>query len=254
MNLTNIAKKILNERQYRPMGKATLSINQSYPYSLSTDDFNVKQLPWGDVSYNGQEFIVRTAKGNAKYPWPKGKIGTLELSDSDFTMTEDTWGNNPSAAGGMSPGRAPTATTPPPAQSGNVVDISQSFRNFKLDLEKNEDAITKKFVEELKKQFLKKTVTANASKGSVGQIEKEYSINVSDVKIYFIKDKYYVVLVGSEPDSTESEYYLNDSQIQVNPATSSSTQQSGLRNVGGIVPMKPTPAGSPVAKNILPQG
>jgi len=254
MNLTNIAKKILNERQYRPMGKATLSINQSYPYSLSTDDFNVKQLPWGDVSYNGQEFIVRTAKGNAKYPWPKGKIGTLELSDSDFTMTEDTWGNNPSAAGGMSPGRAPTATTPPPAQSGNVVDISQSFRNFKLDLEKNEDAITKKFVEELKKQFLKKTVSVNASKGSVGQIEKEYSINVSDVKIYFIKDKYYVVLVGSEPDSTESEYYLNDSQIQVNPATSSSTQQSGLRNVGGIVPMKPTPAGSPVAKNILPQG
>lgn len=254
MNLTNIAKKILNERQYRPMGKATLSINQSYPYSLSTDDFNVKQLPWGDVSYNGQEFIVRTAKGNAKYPWPKGKIGTLELSDSDFTMTEDTWGNNPSAAGGMSPGRAPTATTPPPAQSGNVVDISQSFRNFKLDLEKNEDAITKKFVEELKKQFLKKTVSVNASKGSVGQIEKEYSINVSDVKIYFIKDKYYVVLVGSEPDSTESEYYLNDSQIQVNPAASSSTQQSGLRNVGGIVPMKPTPAGSPVAKNILPQG
>jgi len=169
-------------------------------------------------------------------------------------LKEDSWGTNPSAGGGMSPGRAPTATTPPPAQSGNVVDISQSFRNFKLDLEKNEDAITKKFVEELKKQFLKKTVSVNASKGSVGQIEKEYSINVSDVKIYFIKDKYYVVLVGSEPDSTESEYYLNDSQIQVNPATSSSTQQSGLRNVGGIVPMKPTPAGSPVAKNILPQG
>ena len=64
-------------------------------------------------------------------------------------LKEDSWGNNPSAAGGMSPGRAPTATTPPPAQSGNVVDISQSFRNFKLNLEKNEEAIVK----EIKKSF-----------------------------------------------------------------------------------------------------
>jgi hypothetical protein len=170
-------------------------------------------------------------------------------------LKEDSWGTNPSAAGGMSPGRAPTATTPPPAQSGNVVDISQSFRNFKLNLEKSEDAIVKKFVEELKKQFLKKTVTANASKGSIGQIEKDYTIAVSDVQVRYMKDKYYVVFSGKEGNASQSDYYLDDSQIQVNPATTaSSTQQSGLRNVGGIVPMKPTPAGSPVAKNILPQG
>jgi hypothetical protein len=47
-------------------------------------------------------------------------------------------------------GRAPTATTPPASQSGNVVDISQSFRNFKVGLEKQEDAAVKKFNEELK--------------------------------------------------------------------------------------------------------
>jgi hypothetical protein len=70
-----------------------------------------------------------------------------------------------------------------------------------------------------------------------------------------MKDKYYVVFSGKEGNASQSDYYLDDSQIQVNPATTaSSTQQSGLRNVGGIVPMKPTPAGSPVAKNILPQG
>jgi hypothetical protein len=168
-------------------------------------------------------------------------------------LNEDTWGNNPSAAGGMSPGRAPTATTPPPSQSGNVVDISQSFRNFKLNLEKQEDAAVKKFSEELKKQFLKKTVTVNASKGSVGQIEKEYTITVSDVQTRYMKDKYYVVFVGKEGNASQSEYYLDDSQIQVNPPTSSAPQ-SGLKNVGGIVPLKPTPAGAPVAKNILPQG
>jgi hypothetical protein len=168
-------------------------------------------------------------------------------------LKEDTWGNNPSAAGGMSPGRAPTATTPPPAQSGNVVDISQSFRNFKLNLEKQEDAAVKKFSEELKKQFLKKTVTVNASKGSVGQIEKEYTLTVSDIQTRYMKDKYYVVFIGKEGNASQSEYYLDDSQVQVNPATSS-VPQSGLKNVGGIVPLKPTPAGAPVAKNILPQG
>ncbi len=173
-------------------------------------------------------------------------------------LKEDSWGTNPSAAGGMSPGRAPTATTPPPAQSGNVIDISQSFRNFKLNLEKNEETVVKKFVEELKKQFLKKTVTVNASKGSVGQIEKEYTITVNDIQVRYMKDKYYVVFSGRDGEASQSDFYLDDSQIEVNPAKTepepSPTQQSGLRNVGGIVPMAPTPAGSPVAKNILPQG
>lgn len=169
-------------------------------------------------------------------------------------LTEDSWGTNPSAAGGMSPGRAPTANPPPPAQSGNTIDISQSFRNFKLELEKQEDASVKKFTEELKKKFLKKTATVQASKGSVGQIEKDYTISVNNIEIRYMKDKYYVVFIGKEGNASDSEYYLDDSLIQVNPATSTPTAQSGLRNVGGIVPMKPTPAGAPVAKNILPQG
>lgn len=169
-------------------------------------------------------------------------------------LSEDSWGTNPSAAGGMSPGRAPTANPPPPSQSGNTIDISQSFRNFKLELEKQEDASVKKFENELKNKFLKKTVTVQASKGSVGQIEKDYTILVSNVEILYMKDKYYVVFVGKEGNAGESEYYLDDSLVKVNPAISSTSQQSALRNVGGIVPMKPTPVGATVAKNILPQG
>lgn len=171
-------------------------------------------------------------------------------------LSEDSWGTNPSAAGGMSPGRAPTANPPPPAQSGNTVDISQSFRNFKLELEKQEDASIKKFENELKSKFLKKTATVQASKGSVGQIEKDYTVAVSNIEVRYMKDKYYVVFIGKEGNASEAEYYLDDSLIEVNPITkaSASAPQSALRNVGGIVPMKPTPAGSPVAKNILPQG
>lgn len=168
-------------------------------------------------------------------------------------LNEDTWGNNPSAAGAMSPGRTPTATTPPPAQSGNVVDISNDFKNFKLELEKQEDATIKKFTNSLKSKFKGKTTKVNASKGSVGQIEKEYTVTVSDIETRYMKDKYYVVFIGKEGNASQSEYYLDDSQIQVNPATSSAPQ-SGLKNVGGVVPLKPTPAGAPVAKNILPQG
>lgn len=170
-------------------------------------------------------------------------------------LNEDTWGNNPSAAGGMSPGRTPTATTPPPSQSGNNVDISQDFRNFKLELEKQEDATVKKFVEGLKKKFLKKTVSVSASKGSVGQIEKEYSILVNNIDVRYMKDQYYVVFSGKEGNASESEYYLDDSQIQVNPPTTPAPAiQSGLRNVGGVVPLQPTSAMAPTAKNILPQG
>ena len=52
------------------------------------------------------------------------------------------------------------------------------------------------------------------------------------------------------------EYYLEDSKIQINPATSSSSipQQSGLKNVGGMVPLRPTNNMASTAKNILPQG
>ena len=74
-------------------------------------------------------------------------------------LREDSFGNNPSAAGSMSPGRSPTANTPPPSQSGNIIDISQSFRDFRLELERQEDASVKKFANELKNKFLKKTVT-----------------------------------------------------------------------------------------------
>ena len=70
-----------------------------------------------------------------------------------------------------------------------------------------------------------------------------------------MKDKYYVVFIGKEGDSNQSEYYLDDSQIEVNPDTmSSDTTQPSLRNVGGIVPMKPTSAVFSSPKNILPQG
>jgi hypothetical protein len=172
-------------------------------------------------------------------------------------LKEDTWGNNPSAAGGMSPGRVPTATTPPPAQSGNVVDISNEFKNFKVELEKQRDTATKKLIEKLNKSFLKKQAKVNASKGSIGQVEKEYDILVTGIDVRHMKDTFYIVFKGKEGKASEAEYYVEDSQITVNPVNPSSPTsqpQSSLKTAGGMVPLKPTSQMAPVAKNILPQG
>lgn len=171
----------------------------------------------------------------------------MNLTDiAKRVLKEDTWGNNPSAAGGMSPGRAPTAVQPPAAQSGNMIDISNLFKNFKTELEKQEDASMKKLADNLKKSFLKKTVKVKASKGSVGQIEKEYDVAVTNIDVRYMKDKYYIVFTGKEGDQSDAEYYLDDSVIQVNPVTSTApSSPAAAKGIGGIVPMKPLNIVSP---------
>jgi hypothetical protein len=170
-------------------------------------------------------------------------------------LNEDSWGTNPSAGGSMSPGISPTAISPAPSQSGNVIDISNEFKNFKVELEKQRDVATKKLVDKLNKSFLKKQAKVNASKGSVGQVEKEYDIFVTGIDVRHMKDKFYIVFKGKEGKASEAEYYVEDSQITVNPAAPATSQpQSALKTAGGMVPLKPTSQMAPVAKNILPQG
>lgn len=173
-------------------------------------------------------------------------------------LNEDSWGTNPAAAGSMSPGRAPTAVTPPPSQSANVQNIIQSFRNFKLGIEQQEEAAVKKFVTELKNKFLKKTVSVDASKGGIKQPNaKQYTITVTDIDVKYMDDTYYIVFTGNEAGKKDThDYYLEDSKISVNPATSQAPaqQQSALKNVGGVVPLQPTSHMAPTAKSILPTG
>lgn len=162
-------------------------------------------------------------------------------------IKEDTWGNNPSAGGGMSHGRTPTAVSPGPTAKN--VDISNLFKNFKVELEKQEDTLKQKLEADLKKNFLKKLVSVKASKGSVGQIEKEYNVSVSNIDVRYMKDKYYIVFTGKEGNASESEYYLDDSVIQVDDAPASISQTG---RTGGMV--SPQVMGLASKRNILPQG
>jgi hypothetical protein len=173
----------------------------------------------------------------------------MKLTDiAKKIISEDTWGNNPSAAGSMSPGRSPTATPPPATPNAKVVDISGSYRNFKNQIEQQEDAAAKKFEEELKKQFLKKNVSVKASKGSVGQIEKEYGVTVSNIEVRYMKDKYYVVFIGKEGNESENEYYLDDSSIQVD---NSAAPVSSTGTTGGMGDT--TQSTGNTKRNIVPQ-
>lgn len=164
-------------------------------------------------------------------------------------INEDTWGNNPSAAGGMSPGRTPTAVSPTPSATAKKVDISNLFKNFKTNLENQEDTLVKKLEGDLKKNFLKKTVQVKASKGSVGQIEKEYTVAVSNIDVRYMKDKYYIVFTGKEGNESENEYYLDDTVVQVDD---SAPPVSTTGKTGGMV--SPQIMGVTSKRNILPQG
>jgi len=161
-------------------------------------------------------------------------------------INEDSWGTFPSAGGSMAPGRSPTAVSPGP--TAKKVDISNLYKNFKLELEKQEDALIQKFEADLKKSFINKVVTVKASKGSVGQIEKEYNVTVNNIDVRYMKDKYYVVFTGKEGNASESEYYLDDSIITVDDAPAS------ISNVGRTGGMSAPEDGTVGKKNILPQG
>jgi len=156
----------------------------------------------------------------------------MNLSDIAKQMIkEDTWGNNPSAAGSMSPGRSPTANPPPASSNVKFYDVKKDYTNFTSEIERQEEVVKKKFSDTLGKQFGNKKVTVRASKGSVGQVEKDYGITVATVNVVYLKDKFYVVFNGTD----KAEYFVNtDFKVKVDAAAPEApTMASG--KVGNIV-------------------
>jgi hypothetical protein len=132
----------------------------------------------------------------------------MKLSDlAKQVMREDTWGNNPSAAGSMSPGKTPNAVSPATQPVGGVkyYDVARDFQNFEMTIEKEEEAASKNLEATLKTNLANKKVVARASKGSVGQTEQDYTIDVLAVDVTYMSDKHYIILKGSD----EKDYYIN---------------------------------------------
>lgn len=148
-------------------------------------------------------------------------------------LREDTWGNNPSAAGSMSPGRSPTTTPPPASTNMKFHDLKKDYDAFTNSLEKQEEAAKKKLDADLSQKIGNKKVTVRASKGSVGQVEKDYTFVVASVDVVYLKDKYYIVFASADED----EYYVN-TEFKV--------------KIDGTAPEAPTMAQKP-AGNVVSQ-
>jgi hypothetical protein len=167
----------------------------------------------------------------------------------------------------MSPGRSPTTKSPNSALYNPKPDVETLVGN----VEKAEDAEKKKLDGNVTQKLVGKNVTVKASKGSVGQAEQEYTIDVSAVEVNNLKDVFYIVLKGKERgNGKESDYYVNTNfQVKINanaepeqqedpakmapaPTKPQAPAQSKLKQVGGMVS---TPAlNKPAARNIVPQG
>ena len=166
----------------------------------------------------------------------------MKLSDlAKQVIQEDTWGNNPSSGGSMSPGKTPNAVSPAPTANAQFYDVNKDFQNFETTVQKEEEAASKNLENTIKQKLANKKVTARASKGSVGQTEQDYEIDVVSVNVTYMSDKHYVVLKGTD----DKDYYINTTfKVRVvGPAekkkpstpTTQPPAPQGKGQVGGIV-------------------
>jgi hypothetical protein len=156
-------------------------------------------------------------------------------------LNEDTWGNNPAAAGNMSPGIEPSAVSPTPSPDVKFYSVVKDFVAFQTKVSAEEESAKREFSQNLKKNLVNKEIAVRASKGSIGQ-EKDYTITVKDVDISYVKDKYYIVLKADD----RKDYYINSSfkikilgagKTETPPATILEPTDQGKKNpsLGGIV-------------------
>jgi hypothetical protein len=156
-------------------------------------------------------------------------------------LNEDTWGNNPAAAGNMSAGAEPTAVSPAPSPDVKFYSVVKDFVAFQTKVNAEEEAAKKELSQTLKKNLVNKEVAVRASKGSIGQ-EKDYTITVKDINISYVKDKYYIVLKADD----RKDYYINSSfkmkilgagKTETPPATILEPTDQGKNSppLGGIV-------------------
>jgi hypothetical protein len=146
----------------------------------------------------------------------------------------------------MSPAQAPATATP--ASTEKFYDVLNDFQGFETIVDKQTETAKKNLESSLSKNLLNKTATFRASKGAVGQVEKDYTITVTGVGVSQLKDEYFIVL----RDKEKKDYFVNTGfKIKVSDATedtsSSSTDspqasavapeqgKGNSRNVGGIV-------------------
>jgi len=120
-------------------------------------------------------------------------------------LKEDTWQNNPSAGAPQNPGATPNAVSPAPSQDVKFFNVMNDFNMFNTKMDAEEEKAKRELDASLEKNLMNKQVVIRASKGAIGQAEKDYTITVNGVDITFLKDKYYIILKATD----KKDYYIN---------------------------------------------
>lgn len=92
-----------------------------------------------------------------------------------------------------------------PSTGGTFYDVSKDFQGFENTVDKQTEAAKQSLEAVLAKNLANKQVSVRASKGAIGQVEKDYSITVSSINVSYLKDEYFVVL----KDKDKKDYYVN---------------------------------------------
>jgi hypothetical protein len=89
----------------------------------------------------------------------------------------------------------------------------KDFQTFTKTIDAQEERAKKDLDKTLSQAIAGKEITARASKGSVGQMEKDYTIDVVGIDVAYLKDAYYIIVKGAD----KSDYYINTGfKIKVN--------------------------------------
>lgn len=156
-------------------------------------------------------------------------------------IKEDTWGTNPSAGAPQNPGASPNAVSPAPSPNVKFFNVMNDFNMFVTKMDAEEEKAKQELSKTLQKNLLNKQVVVRASKGAIGQAEKDYTITVKEVDTTFLKDKYYIILKAAD----KKDYYINTGfkikvlgagETETPPATmlEPPTEEQGKKNIPAL--------------------
>lgn len=127
------------------------------------------------------------------------------------------------------------------AANAKFLDVGLDFGNFKRSIDSQINTARNLLVNTLSKKLVNKRVIARASKGTTGQIEKDYTINVESVDVSQMGEDYHVIFKGTESaDDQVKDYYINISnKVKILgdvPDTSLNTSNQSPETLGDTTP------------------
>lgn len=146
---------------------------------------------------------------------------------------------------------APTPTpqpeVPSPQNSNLSTEIQSIFSKFQQQLTASENLIIRKKEDELKNLLVGKMIRTRASIG-YKNVEKEYEINVKDVRLVFYYEEYVIEVSGAEKSAKKDKDYILNKALDVEIVSNEpKTEPVPIKPTTPVVTQKPvTPTINPV--------